>query len=166
MGIVEQLRSIVVKDALDLSELDECYVHDGKAIKLPFRVNWSRRQKERWRDLYRETLDIHREIAGAADRAEVGDEEAEAELDALEKQADAMADQFDEWWAEVFGVSVEEAHELQMELPTAHWLWIVRTVHERVADFEAGASKKVDEPPTATSEAPAATHPKSSDEPS
>ena len=141
MGIVEQLRKVLVTDELDLSELDESYVADGEPIKLLFRLNWTRGLKERRHDLRKELFAIQDALRDADDD----------EIEALNKRADAYADKAMAWWADVLLMDVDEVRAIQGAIPDGHWQWITGQIVRRVGEYEEDAVKKAHVAPSPTS---------------
>ena len=146
MGIVEQLRKVLVTDELDLSELDESYVEvdeegNEHPIKLPFRLNWTRGLKERRHDLRKELFAIQDALRDADDD----------EIEALNKRADAYADKAMAWWADVLLMDVDEVRAIQGAIPDGHWQWIAGQIVRRVGEYEEDAVKKAHAAPSPTS---------------
>jgi hypothetical protein len=143
MKLIQSLQAVVVKDALDLTELDPAYVdpETGKGLRLAFRLNWTRAQKEQRQELAEETLECQKAYQRLKEL--VSDPEAWAEA---KETADALGDENWEhwaaWWAEIFLLEVEEVKALAEALPEKHWVWVTSQVTLRAADYEADSLKK------------------------
>ncbi len=150
MGIIEQLRKVVVTDNLDLSELDGSYTYqdeegDEHPIKLPFRLNWTRGLKERRRDLRKETFAVQNALREL-------DSEDKAKVDELNERAEAVTDQWAAWWADVLMMGVDEVEALKDAIPDGHWDWITGQIVRHVSEYELDAVKKASVRPSRTGE--------------
>lgn len=143
MKLIQSLQAVVVKDALDLTELDPAYVdpETGDGLRLEFRLNWTRAQKEQRQELAEETLECQKAYTRLKDV--VDDLEAWAEA---KETADLLGDENWEhwaaWWAEIFLLEVAELKALAAAIPEKHWVWITSQVTLRAADYEADSLKK------------------------
>lgn len=141
-GLVEQLRGVVVRGELDLTELEEGYVdEEGEPLRLPFRLNWTRGQKERQRELQGETVELQRlyvKLKGLVEDAEAW-RKAKGEAD---RASEENWRHWAEWWAGILLLETEEVVALADGIPERHWVWITARVASRATEYEEGALKK------------------------
>jgi len=145
MDLVAALRATVIKAQVDLSELDEAYrdPETVEGLKVEFRLNWTRDQKERQRELQRETLEVQHLYQQAGEL--VGELEAwRAAMAEADRRTDENWEDWAAWWAEILLMSAEEVKQVSSSLPEQHWAWLTNEVAQRAAQYEAAALKKAD----------------------
>lgn len=151
MDLVGQLRSVVVKTTLDLSELEASYRGSEGPLMLEFRLNWTRAQKERQRALQYETLELQRQYARLKDLVD-----DEAAWEKARQEADAASEvnmrHWAGWWAEVLLLTTDEVLALMDAIPENHWTWITMEVARRAMEYEESQVKKAGGPRSRTSE--------------
>jgi len=143
MDLVAALRAAVIKGKVDLSELDGAYrdPETKEGLTVEFRLNWTRDQKERQRELQRETFEIQQRYVQAGElKGDLGAwKEAMAEADRLSEE---NWEHWAVWWAEILLMSAHEVKRLAGALPEQHWMWITSEVAKSAAQYEAAALKK------------------------
>jgi hypothetical protein len=144
--LLRQLKAAMVRDAVDLSELDGVYCDPatGEGLTIPIRLNWTRAQKQRRRELQEETLELQRAYAGM--KQLVKDAEAwGAEKERVDRLSDENWRHWMEWWAGIFLLEFDEVCALADALPEQHWVWLTHQATRRAEEYEAGALKKAED---------------------
>jgi hypothetical protein len=150
--IIQALLKAVEIREIDLSECAEMYA----GVKIPVRVNWPRAwKKQRWalsrehfaiRDALKEYTDENGNI--------IRTDENETNIDALDKRADEVRDNFNAWWSGVLLMTPAEKATLEDALPPPHWEWLTNRIIKTVHDYEADETKKAADLRGRTSEEP------------
>lgn len=143
--LVAQLRAVMVRGELDLSELEEKYRDaEGEGLRIPFRLNWTRRQKERQRELQQETLALQERYVRlkglVEDREAWWEEKREAD-----KEGEENWRHWAEWWAGILLMEMDEVVALADAIPEQHWVWITAQVAMRAGEYEKGMVKKAND---------------------
>lgn len=152
--LLRQLKTVVVTGEIDLAELDEAYrdPESGDGIRIPFRLNWTRGQKERQRELQQETLDLQKRYLRLNDEEMLNDAEAwQVAKDEADRLSEENWEHWATWWAELLLMPVSEVTALAEAIPEQHWVWITAQVATRAREYEQAALKKVDDGHSPTS---------------
>lgn len=160
--LLTALSTVVVKRELDLSKLDAAYVVDGKALKLPYRANLTRGQKECRVELNQRYAELHVRAQKALDtiqRAALGEGDASVQIGQMdtgpsEAEFDEMSRAWNEWWAAILLLDPGQVDQLVRSLPDSHWQWITSEVLAGAALYEREALKNPGGPPSGISEKP------------
>jgi len=155
--LLQALQAVVVKDTLDLTELDPAYVdpESGAGLTLEFRLNWTRGQKDRQRALQQETFELQMRYGDLKELVE-DEEKWRAEREELERLSEENWRGWAGFWAGVLLMEVEEAMAMAEAIPEQHWVWITQQVSVRAKEYEEAAVKKAGEPRSRTSGKPRA----------
>jgi len=151
--LIRALQAVVVRGMLDLSECDEAYRDEaGSGLQLPFRLNWTRGQKERQRALGEETLGAQCLFARAGDLAKGEDHEGwQKAMDEGNRLSVETQRHWMEWWGGILLMTAEECTALCDSLPDQHWMWVTAQVAARAREYEEEAVKKAGGPRSGTS---------------
>lgn len=141
--LLRQLQAVVVRDVVDLAGLEEAYrdPETGEGIRIPFRLNWTRAQKQRRRELQEETLELQRGYVNL--KGLVKDPEAwAAEKERVDQLSDENWRHWMEWWAGILLLDVGDVMGIAEALPEQHWVWLTHQVSTRAEEYEKAALKK------------------------